>query len=218
MIGMTPERNSKIIDVVNHRQPDLTVVMDNVKKQHNLAAISRTCDAVGIPEIHAVTDLDLIKMSDKAAGGCGPWVKVNIHRSIDDVYNNLREKGYKILATNFSEDALNFRMCDYTESVAIVVGEEIEGITEEAVKKADSSIVIPMFGMVQSLNVSVAVSAILFEIQRQREGAGLYDVCRFSEKEYRKKRFEYSHSRVAKKLRERGKPYYKLDDAGEFIF
>jgi len=214
---MTPERNEKIIHVINHRQPDLTVVMDNVRKQHNLAAIARTCDAVGITEIHAVTKLDLIDMTDNAACGCGPWVKISKYPTIDDIYGRLREKGFKILATNFSEEAVSFRECDLASPVAIVVGEEVDGITEEAVEKADASIIVPMFGMVQSLNVSVATAVILFEAQRQRKLAGLYDSCRFTGKEFKKKRFEYSYPRIAEYLNENEKPYHNLDDRGELV-
>lgn len=168
---MTPERERRIREVLSRRQPDLTVVMDRVHKPHNLAAIARSCDAVGIPELHAVPlpGEPLRLGRDKASSGAGKWVALRKHPDIRTAYAHLREKGLRIYAAHDCPEAVDFRSIDYTQPTAIVVGAELDGISEEAVEGADGAIAIPMLGMTRSLNVSVATAVILYEAQRQRE-------------------------------------------------
>lgn len=214
---MTPERFNRIKKVLNQRQTDLTVVMENVQTPHNLAAIARTCDAVGIPEVHAITDLDHIVLKPRAASGSRKWVTTNTHGSVDAAYAHLREKGLRILTAHFSESAVDFREIDYTLPTAIVVGAELDGITEEAAEKADGSIIVPMMGMVQSLNVSVAAALILYEAQRQRKEAGMYDKRSIDDETYRRLVFEWGYPRLVPLYRKKNEPYPRLDDEGYLI-
>lgn len=171
---MTPERFKRISDMLAMRQLDLTVCMEEVHKPHNLAAIVRTADAIGIHRVHAVWPKSWIHKRKGTARGSQNWVDVKLHPDIGSAVAELKASGMQILATHLSDSSVDFRAIDYTRPTAILVGQEKHGIGEEALALADHHIVIPMVGMVQSLNVSVAAAAILYEAQRQRELAGCY--------------------------------------------
>lgn len=214
---MTPQRYKKIKQALQLRQPDLTVVMENVHKAHNLAAIARTCDAVGVPEIHAITKQDSLSLTEDAASGSGRWVNVVIHKNLDSAYTFLRYKNHQILTAHFSMDAVDFRDIDFTIPTAIVVGQELEGISKEAVNKADKSIIIPMYGMVQSLNVSVATAIILYEAQRQRNAKGLYNNASIDPIKMNDFIFEKGYPRLAQMYKKEGRDFPMLDEEGQII-
>ncbi len=212
---MTQKRLAKINNVLNRRQPDLTVIMENVHKPQNMAAIARTCDAVGIPEIHVAVNYKRHSfLNSKSAGGCKKWIKTVSHKTIEDAFGIVRGKGFQILVAHFSENAAHFRDVDYTIPTAIVVGSELDGISAYAAENADQNIIIPMMGMSQSLNVSVATALILFEAQRQREKKGLYN-----KESYETKRFpmEWAYPSLAKKYRVRNLPQPDIDEEGNII-
>ena len=214
---MTPSRYKKILQMLKQRQTGLTVVMENVHKAHNLAAIARTCDAVGIPEIHAITRFEELNLTQDAASGSGRWVNVDIHKNIDSVYTKLKQRGFQLLTAHFNQKAKDFREYDLTKPTAIVVGQELDGLTNEAISGADGSIIIPMYGMVQSLNVSVATAIILYEAQRQRAKAGMYENHYLNKEEIQKYIFEKGYPRLAALYREEGKPFPLLDEEGKII-
>lgn len=149
------------------RQPDLTVCMEQVHKPHNVSAVIRTADAVGVHEVHAVWPSSRMRTMASAAAGSNSWVQVKTHRTIADAVGHLKGQGMQILATHLSDKAIDFREIDYTRPTCILMGQEKTGITQEALALADQDIIIPMIGMVQSLNVSVASALILYEAQRQ---------------------------------------------------
>ena len=146
------------------RQLDLTVCMEEVHKPHNLAAIVRTADAIGIHRVHAVWPKSWIHKRKGTARGSQNWVDVKLHPDIGSAVAELKAAGMQILATHLSESSVDFRAIDYTKPTAILVGQEKHGIGEEALALADHHIVIPMVGMVQSLNVSVAAAAIGWQL------------------------------------------------------
>lgn len=183
---VTPQRLARIQWVLDRRQPDLTVIMEDVNKAHNLAAIARSCDAVGIGEIHAVSSHPKVSLTHRVAAGCSRWVEVRCFSGLEEVMTHLKGRGFQILAAHLSDEAVDFREIDYTQPTAVLVGAEKFGVSEEAQRKADRHIKIPMVGMVRSLNVSVATALILFEAQRQRIEAGFYDRRRLDEATYRR--------------------------------
>jgi len=172
---MTPERKARIEQIAARRQPDLTVFLERVHKAHNVAAILRTCDAVGVMEAHAVPPTGGIPPLNHTAQGAQRWVGLHRHHDAAAGLRQLKEKGFSLYAAHFSERAVDFRQPDYTRPTTIVLGTEKFGVSEEARAECDGEIVIPMMGMVQSLNVSVATALILYEAQRQRQAAGMYE-------------------------------------------
>jgi len=172
---MTPERKQRIIDTAVRRQPDLTVFMERVHKPHNLAAVLRTCDAVGVMHAHAVPGEHGLPALNNTAQGAQRWVGLSRHADTVSGLSVLHDQGFHCVAAHFSDRAVDFREIDYTQPTALVLGTEKFGISDEAAAQCDRHVVIPMHGMTQSLNVSVACALILYEAERQRRIAGRYD-------------------------------------------
>ncbi len=201
-----------------HRQPDLTVVMDNVNKAHNLSAIIRSCDVVGIGQLQAVSYRKYIHAKqNNAAAGASKWTKLNLYHDIATVYEKLAGDGMQILVATNKDGCVDFRDIDYTVPTALVVGAEWDGISEEAIKGADHMIAIPMLGMVESLNVSVATAVILFEAQRQRENKGMYREMQLEQECYKRMLFEATYPRLSRELKAAGSSYPQLDEHGNIV-
>lgn len=214
---MSPERFSRITSLLNHRQPDLTIYMEQVHDQHNLAAVVRTADAVGISDVHATWNTNVKGgVSGSVATGSQKWVNIHSHDTVQEAVSAMRSQGMQIIATNLSETAIDFREIDYTKPTAIIVGQEKYGISEEALALADQDVIIPMVGMCQSLNVSVASALMMYEAQRQRELAGMYSqTCRLPAEEQHRILFEGGHPIFTKLCREKNLPYPPLDAEGQ---
>jgi tRNA (guanosine-2'-O-)-methyltransferase len=153
----------------------MTVIAESVHKPHNLSAVLRSCDAVGIGTIHAIQPTGGVPTYTATSASAERWVDVVVHGTVDAAVGHLRRHGMTIYAAHLSAAAVDYRTVDYVGSCAIVIGNEREGVSSGAADLADQHIIIPMLGMVQSLNVSVATAVILFEAQRQRLAAGRYD-------------------------------------------
>ena len=182
---LSENRDKKFRNVLSKRQPDLTVVMENIHDPHNIFAIMRTCDAVGIMEIYIINTQGPRK---KAAGknsssSANKWVTAHHFTSVEECVKALKEKNFKIFATHLSSDAKSLYDVNLTEKVALVFGNEKDGVSEELLPYADGNIIIPMVGQIQSLNVSVATAVSLYEAMRQRTAAGQYDSSKLSETE-----------------------------------
>lgn len=201
------------------RQPDLTVCLEQVHKPHNVSAIIRTADAVGVHQVHAVWPTTRMRTLVSSAAGSNSWVSVKTHRTIGDAVGHLKAQGMQILATNLSARAVDFREVDYTRPTCVLLGQEKTGITEEALALADRDIVIPMIGMVQSLNVSVASALILYEAQRQRQNAGLYrrDNSMLDEEEQQRLLFEGGYPVLANEAKRKGLPRPQIDEQGQVV-
>lgn len=211
---MTPERFAKLRAVLDRRQPDLTVLCEDVHKSHNISAILRSCDAVGVAELHAVSPGGEWSRHRGVSGGSRKWVRSRIHRSIESAVADLHDNGYQILAAHFSSNSLDYRSADFTRPTAILLGAERLGVSAQAATLADAHIVVPMRGLVESLNVSVAAAVILYEAARQREEAGFYARPRLDERTYRELLFEWSYPAAARHCQARGLPYPALDAEG----
>lgn len=181
----TQRRIEKIQFVLRHRQPDLAVVLENIHDPHNVSAILRTCDAVGVPVVHLVyhSGQQFPKLGKKSAAGALKWVERRWYASVKECYTALRNEGIQIFASVIAPDSEDLYNLDLTKPIALVYGNEHTGVSQEAKKLADGSFKIPQVGMVQSLNVSVACAVSLYEAFRQRRLAGLYEYSRYSEEE-----------------------------------
>ncbi len=121
---MNPQRYARICEMLARRQPDLTVCMEQVHKPHNVSAVIRTADAVGVHEVHAIWPSSRMRTMASAAAGSNSWVQVKTHRSIDDAVSHLKGQGMQILATHLSDKAVDFREIDYTRPTCILMGQE----------------------------------------------------------------------------------------------
>jgi tRNA (guanosine-2'-O-)-methyltransferase len=211
---MTPARFARLRAVLDRRQPDLTVLAEDVHKSHNISAVLRSCDAVGVTELHAVSPGGQFTRHRMISGGSRKWVRTRSHPDIETATTHLKSQYIHIVAAHFSGQSIDYRDWDYTQPTAILLGAELTGVSPAAAALADRHITIPMRGLVASLNVSVAAAVILYEAARQREAAGLYDRCRLDAVTYEELLFEWSYPTVARLCREKGLPYTALDGQG----
>lgn len=203
--------------VLERRQPDLTVLMEQVNKSHNFSAILRNCEAVGVLKAHAVLPEKGIELHHHTSAGTTKWVAVEVHAHVTAAVDQLHREGFSILAAHPTVEAKDYRKVDLTRPVAIMVGAELDGISEEGLALADETVAIPMAGMVRSLNVSVATALLLFEAQRQRDEAGLYETSRLPDATFRRLLFEWAYPEIAEVLRKKGEPYPALSRDGEIL-
>jgi len=215
---MTPERARKIRQVLCRRQPDLTVVTDDVHKGRNLAAILRTCDAVGVMVVHAATPPGSAQRAWRGtAMGSQRWVDTRRYPAVEEPLQALLGQGFQVVAAHPAAGAVDYREIDYTRPTAVLLGAEKWGLGENALRLAGQRVVIPMLGMVASFNVSVAAAIILAEARHQRERAGMYADCRLPSAEYQRLFFRWGYERLADWCDRHGAPYPTLDEAGNIV-
>ena len=216
-MSILPRRFERIKNVLNCRMKNLTVLVEAVNKPHNLSAILRTCDAAGVFEANFISEKDKVKTFNSTAQGSQKWVKLNNHETTISAVSELKKKGFKLYGTTLNERSTDYRNFDYSENTCFVLGAEKWGLSDQLISKVDESIFIPMSGMVQSLNVSVAASILLFEAIRQRESKSLLPLKGegLSAEEYEKTLFEWSYPELASLYRKSGNKYPKINQYGE---
>jgi len=179
------KRTKKIFSALSKRQPDLTIVIENIHDPHNVSAMLRSADAVGIHEVQLVyTKEKFPKIGKKSSLSANKWVERRKFDSIRSCYDSLRLEGFTIYATRLDGAARDLYSIDLTAKTALVFGNEHAGVSEEAASLADATIMIPMMGMIQSLNVSVACAVTLYEALRQRLGDEKYGRSKFSKENF----------------------------------
>ena len=177
---MTPERQAKIEKVAQQRQLDLAVVLENVHDPHNIGAVLRSCDAVGVTSVYAMfTTVDLfpskLYMGKKSSSGSRKWVDVFVYTDPHKCMEDVLERYGRVLATSLEGGSESLYTADFTQPTAILLGNEHSGVSSEMLNYCEGSIYIPQMGMSQSLNISVACAVTLYECLRQRDVAGMYD-------------------------------------------
>lgn len=182
----TERRSERIEAVLKRRQPDLTVVLENVHDPHNVAAVLRTCDAVGVMHVHTIYSIE--SRPDRAyarstSGSARKWIDVDHHRSAAACIRELKGRGLRVLAVALTDTSDEIYDVDLAEPVALVFGNEHRGVSCEALALADGAVSIPMMGMVESLNISVACAVALYEALRQRRETSMYDGSQLSEEQ-----------------------------------
>ena len=174
---MTPERYQRLTDVLNKRQPDLTVVLENVFDPHNISAVMRTCDAVGIQDIFILNTKipPHKKWGAKSSSSAARWLSIHQFTDAAACFDALRKQFKKIYTTHLSSDAFGLHELNLTEPVALVFGNEHSGVSDEIIAMADGNFIIPQVGIIKSLNISVACAVTLYEAFRQKNNAGHYE-------------------------------------------
>ena len=168
-------RAEKLRRALSLRQPDLTVVLENIHDPHNVSAILRSCDAVGVLRVELLYTIEKFpRIGKKSSSSANKWLDCRRHTSVADCYARLREEGFRVYATRLGGSAASLYDLDLSRPSALVFGNEHRGVSGEAAELADGNFHIPMVGMIQSLNVSVAAAVTLYEAHRQRLSAGAY--------------------------------------------
>ena len=216
-MSVLPRRFQRIKNVLDSRMGDLTVLIEGVNKPHNLSAIIRTCDAAGVFQANFICDNSKVKTFNSTAQGSQKWVKLRNHESYSKATNTLRKEGFKLYGTSLNENSIDYRDLDFTKNTCFVLGAEKWGLSEELIAEVDESIYIPMNGMVQSLNVSVAGAILLFEAIRQRKNKNLIPIEGegLNQKEYKKTLFEWTYPELIDSYKKSDKDYPCLNEDGE---
>ncbi|HYH13495.1 MAG TPA: RNA methyltransferase [Thermomicrobiales bacterium] len=174
----TSRRQQRVNGVLARRRTSLTVVLEDVHDPHNVSAVLRSCDGVGILDVHLVyvhEEPPRRSFAQKTSGSAAKWMRLHHHASIEACYERLRSEGKRIYATALARETRDLYQLDLVSPTALVFGNEMRGVSDEAIAGADATVYIPMQGMVESLNVSVACAVSLYEAMRQRRAVGDYD-------------------------------------------
>ncbi len=171
----TEVRQERLLEVLSKRKKSITAIFENIHDPHNLMACLRSCDAIGVYEVHTIS-CDVTKKRKKIGHGSSSsakkWVKQNKYDNVADCFSKLKSEGKKIFTTHLATDSISLYDLDLTQPIALMFGNEIEGVSEEALSLADGNFLIPQIGMIKSLNLSVACAVTMFEAYRQRLVSG----------------------------------------------
>lgn len=182
---MTTQRYNRLTSVLNHRQPDLTVVLENVFDPHNVSAAMRTCDAVGIQDVYILNNRipPHKKWGYRSSSTAAEWLTVHQFTDAESCFNEIRRKYKKIYTSFLGDKSSALYEMNLTESIALVFGNETFGISDDIRKYSDGDFIIPQVGIIKSLNISVACAVTLYEAFRQKNEKGHYETSRLPEKE-----------------------------------
>lgn len=183
---MTNERLQKMQAVLSKRQNDITVVLENIFDPHNVSAVMRSCDAIGVSEVFILNSQipRHHKWGFRSSSSAFKWLTIHQFTDTEECFKAIRERYQHILTTHLSSDAVSLYEIDLTKSVALVFGNEHDGVSEEARALGDGNFIIPQVGMIKSLNISVACAVALYEAYRQKQAAGHYTNQNLNETEY----------------------------------
>ncbi len=174
---ITPNKREMFDRIAADRTKHLTVVMENIYQEHNASAVLRSCDCFGLQDLHVIEKDNTYKIQRDIALGAGRWVDMYNYDDSENVtkdcLNDLKSKGYKIVATTPHTDSQTIYDLDLTQPIALVFGTERRGISEEVVEMADEFVKIPMYGFTESFNISVSVAIVLNTLRQRLEQSDL---------------------------------------------
>lgn len=165
---LTPERQKRIQDTVRHRCFSVVPVLEDLYDRGNVSAVLRSAEAFGLGQVHLIQKGEKFKESQRTTAGADKWVEVTQWKSTPECVSNLKKQGFQIAATHLSPKSIPISEIDFTKPTALVLGNEKEGISAEMQALADYSVIIPMYGFVQSFNISVAASLCFYHLTQDR--------------------------------------------------
>ena len=166
---LTSERIDRFLRVLDRRSDYITVIAENFFNPGNVSALVRTIDAVGFYDVNVIEYNNRYKHNEKISRGTEKWVKTVRHKSLDDCFTGLRDRGYKIAYADPAPDNIEIFDVDVSTPLAILFGTEMEGVSDMAKEKADFGFRLPMKGFVESFNVSVSAALTLFTLRNKIE-------------------------------------------------
>ncbi len=153
--------------ILNFRTRYLTVVLEDIFQSQNASAVIRTCECMGLQDVHIVENISKYSINPKVLKGANKWINFNHYASKQEnntvsCIRRLKAEGYKVLVTDPGEDGISVHDVDVTQSkIALLFGNELRGVSAEAIANCDQKIKIPMYGFTESLNISVSVAICL---------------------------------------------------------
>jgi tRNA (guanosine-2'-O-)-methyltransferase len=196
--NMTPEREERITRVLDKRQDNITIVLENVFDPHNISAVMRTCDAVGIQDVYVLNTRipSHKKWGAKSSSSAASWLSIHQYTDTTLCFADLRKKVDRIVTTHLGSDAVSLFEMDLTGRIALVFGNEHAGVSDEIREMSDGNFIIPQVGIIQSLNISVACAVTLYEAFRQKNAAGHYTQTGMPEARYNELMKEWSRGQI----------------------
>jgi tRNA (guanosine-2'-O-)-methyltransferase len=169
---LTDERKQKFREVIRHRTKYISVVLEDIYQPQNASAVLRTCDCLGIQDVHIIEDRNEYELNPRVVQGASKWINMFKYNETEDntrlCYEQLRNKGYRIIATSPHANSMNFSDMDLTKGkIAIVFGTEERGLSDAAINMADEQLKIPMYGFTESYNISVSAALVLFDLSEK---------------------------------------------------
>jgi len=153
--------------MARQRTRHVTLVFGDIDKPHNVSAVLRTAECMGIQDVHFIENRNAYQVNPAIVHGAAKWLTLHRHNqasgteNVDRAFGQLRREGYVIYATALHREALDISAVDLTQKAAVVFGTEIEGISPYVADHADTCIKIPMWGFTESFNLSVSAAIIL---------------------------------------------------------
>lgn len=180
---LSGQRIENLRRILNARLEDIVVVLDNLFDPHNMGAIVRTVEALGIQDIHVIEQDTPLDLSAKVTRYSDKWISIHTHESVRACIDCLRKEGFQIVVAQMTETAVPIHDFEVYEDskIAVVVGNEHAGASEEICKLADVHTIIPMYGFTESYNVSVATALILGDFVNRKRSAILPETGTLSE-------------------------------------
>jgi tRNA (guanosine-2'-O-)-methyltransferase len=177
---ITENRAEKFKHAIAKRQTDLAIILENVHDPHNIGAVLRSCDSVGVENIFIIAPPQFNSLNEylnrsKTSKGASKWMNIRFYKKISACLETVKNEGYFILGTHLTKESLSLYELNLNKKVALLFGNEHAGISKEALEFVDQNFQIPQVGLVQSLNISVACAVSLYEAFRQRQKSGKYN-------------------------------------------
>jgi tRNA (guanosine-2'-O-)-methyltransferase len=175
---ITENKKSAIEKALEERTRFYTVVLEDIFKPHNASAVLRTCDCFGIQDVHVIEKANQYKINRYVTRGASQWIDLHKYYSREssavlDCFAKLKTEGYKIYGTSPVPDSMTIHELDPNQKIALVFGNELEGISEEVTKNVDGLVHIPMMGFTESFNISVSASIFLYDLRKRAKEAGV---------------------------------------------
>ncbi len=161
---ISEERKARFVEVLEARTKYITVAVEDLFKMHNTSAVIRSCEVFGIQEAHIIEDKYSQQLDKKIALGAEKWVDVIRHDSSKNCILQLRNQGYKIIATTPHKNDCSLADFEIDEKIALFFGTEKDGLSAEVLNNADGFLKIEMAGFTESLNISVSAAIILQDL------------------------------------------------------
>ncbi|MDQ0340140.1 tRNA (guanosine-2'-O-)-methyltransferase [Caldalkalibacillus uzonensis] len=170
---LRPQRLRRMYEVLKQRTRHIAVLLEAVDDGHNQAAVLRSADAFGVQDVSIVVGRAPFSPNRKVTQSAHKWLTIERHPSIEAAVKQAQQRGYQVLASHLGVDAVPLAEVDLNKPTVFLFGNEHDGVSHEALELADGNFIIPMYGFVQSLNISVAAAITLHQAtQRARHLLG----------------------------------------------
>lgn len=185
---VSERRRTRLQEVLADRMNHLTVVLEDVYQSHNFSAVLRSADIFGIQNVHFIENRNHLKISEDVSMGSTQWLTINRYKNFEnntkECLTQLKDKGYKIVATSLHKNSVSLQELDLSQKTALVFGTELTGISKDVEEMADEFVKLPMYGFTESFNISVCAALCMFELgTRVRNEVGNYHLSEEEKKD-----------------------------------